>query len=105
MRIFEVLFTDGTERIMFGESRMQIRRKFGMGKVLKIEEIIICWRICVKNQKGFAEIAIYVVIFIICIIIISCANNSSDKLCREKGGQIITNTTKYGHGCIMPPGK
>ena len=42
MRIFEVLFTDGTERIMFGESRMQIRRKFGMGQVLKIEEIIIC---------------------------------------------------------------
>lgn len=42
MRIFEVLFTDGTERIMFGKSRMQIRRKFGMGQVLKIEEIIIC---------------------------------------------------------------
>lgn len=40
MRIFEVLFSDGTERIMFGESRMHIRRRYA--GVLKIEEIIIC---------------------------------------------------------------
>jgi hypothetical protein len=40
-----------------------------------------------------------------CIIIIGIANNDVDDRCIEKGGQIIRNSTKMNHGCIMPAGK
>lgn len=41
----------------------------------------------------------------VCIIIIGVANNDADERCIEKGGQIIRNSTKLNHGCIMPIGK
>ena len=51
------------------------------------------------------EIIGLIVFIAVCIVIIGVANNDADDRCIEKGGQIIRNSTKMNHGCIMPVGK
>jgi hypothetical protein len=51
------------------------------------------------------EIIGLIVFIAVCIVIIGVANNNADDRCIEKGGQIIRNSTKMNHGCIMPVGK
>ena len=46
-----------------------------------------------------------IVVIIISLVIIVFANDSADNRCVENGGQIIRNSTKLNHGCIMPVGK
>lgn len=48
------------------------------------------------------EIIIYILVIIASLAIIVFANNISDNRCKKAGGQIIINTTNYGHGCICP---
>lgn len=51
------------------------------------------------------ETKVIFVMAIIGIVVVVFANDAADENCIEKGGQIIRNSTKLNHGCIMPVGK
>lgn len=48
---------------------------------------------------------VILVVAIIGIIAVVFTNDAADNNCIEKGGQIIRNSTRLNHGCIMPVGK
>ncbi len=47
---------------------------------------------------------VILVVVIIGIIVVIFGNDYADNRCIEKGGQIIRNSAKLNHGCIMPAG-
>lgn len=40
----------------------------------------------------------------VCLVLLAFMNNSADSRCIEKGGQIIHNSTRLNHSCILPAG-
>lgn len=50
------------------------------------------------------ETKVIFVVAIIGIIAVIFSNDAADNRCIEKGGQIIRNSAKLNHGCIMPVG-
>lgn len=46
-----------------------------------------------------------IALLFVCMIVLGIANEIKDDRCVENGGQIILNSTKMNHGCIMPVGK
>ena len=48
---------------------------------------------------------VILVVAVVGIIITVFANDNADNRCIENGGQIIRNSAKLNHGCIMPVGK
>ena len=51
------------------------------------------------------ETKVILVMAIVGVIAVVFANDAADNRCIESGGQIIRNSTKMNHGCIMPVGK
>ena len=46
-----------------------------------------------------------IALFFVSAFVLGLANEIKDDRCVENGGQIIRNSTKMNHGCIMPVGK
>ena len=51
------------------------------------------------------ETTFYIVVGVVCLVVVAFFNNAADNRCVEKGGQIIHNSTKLNHSCILAVGK